>query len=531
MGVLPVFENKKRFGILKIVSVIITMAGVMTSFVFINVTDWVVVIGNGTQVDYVESFDLLMNEMQEHYVMNEWKEIDYDEIREELMPKVMEANENQDREAYYLALQEYVNYFHDGHIWLEANTAAGVEARNHVVTKLEGNDYGFSLFTIDSGETIAILVEDGSEAMENGILDGTVITKWNGVPVDKAISNAEYLLIDREPVLTNMELMKPLYFAGMGGETITISFLDKKGTERTASIKSTGSYDERLNYAVECLFHRYHFPSDQEIINMTDEERKEMMMDAYQHNENFKSEMITSDCGYLAITSEQLDVYKDTLAEIKGSYPEVTELVDQKLESMKAQGMKKLIIDTRGNAGGYPMILQAVTSLFTKKEIDMGYEAYRPYVGGTIRRSVTRTVPANGKWADLPIIVLTNAECCSSGDGLVYALSQCSNVKTVGISNSQGIYQSVGGVCYTTNSDFSVRYPVFYAFDSNGEPMIDPKGDRECRVPIDEIIPITQEGALEIFTYEKKEDLDYEIKYALDLFPMDISKTGAGLNQ
>ena len=446
MAVIPCLEKIKRFGMVKALSNAMTVAGVFVSLYMIIVNEMAVIIGNGTHLSYTESFELLTSEMEKHYVMNEWKGIDYDSIKAELMPEIRKAEENNDPAAFYIALRKYINNFHDGHIWVTPNTQRGIDGMLSAASQLEGNDHGFSLFTINTGETIAVLVEEGCEAMEMGISEGTIITKWDGVPIDEAIAQSEFLGVEGMPVLANAQIVKPIYFAGTGGETVEVTFIDKDGSEKTAVLKSIGSYSERLSYAENCLYHVMprRFPSQSELTEMTEEEVMALVSKLKGMNENFRSEMITEDCGYLVINSEEIDVVKDTAAEITGSYPEVTELVDRKLEEMKAQGMKKLVIDTRNNGGGYEIIINAVVTLFTEKEIDLGTEMYIPYTGGEMRKIKQHIIPANGKWADIPVVVLTNAQCGSSGDGLVYALSQCPNVTTAGICESEGIFECIG---------------------------------------------------------------------------------------
>lgn len=517
MAVFPFFEKRKRFSFFKVLSNVFTISGFCVSIYFLIVSDMAVVIGNGTHLSYSESFELLTSEMEKHYVMNDWKGIDYDKIKADLMPEIIEAEKNNDAGAFYIALQKYINFFHDGHIRIEPHTHKGIEAFLAEASSSNGNDYGFSLFTLSTGETVAVLVEDGCEAMEYGISDGTVITKWDGEPIDKAISEAEFIAIEGEPVLANMELRKPLYFAGTGGDTVDVTFAAQDGTEKTVTVKSMGSYEERLGYAEECLFHQKHIPPQSELAEMTKEEINALLSELEKANENFRSGMITDDCGYLVINSEEINVVKDTIAQIKGTYPQVTELVDKKLEEMKAQGMKKLVIDARNNGGGYEVIINAVVTLFAEREIYMGTEMYIPYTGGEMRTIKQYIIPANGKWADIPVIVLTNAQCGSSGDGLVYALSQCPNVRTAGISDTEGIYQSIGARCYLTDGDFSVHYSMFPTVDENGDLFIDTGVDRISRIGLDERIPVTRDAALEIFTFDT-EGSDYELEYALGMF-------------
>ena len=68
-------------------------------------------IGNYSRCGYVENFDRIMADMKKNYVLNDWKEIDYDKIRANLMPKVEEAEKNHDSKTYYKVLREYMILF------------------------------------------------------------------------------------------------------------------------------------------------------------------------------------------------------------------------------------------------------------------------------------------------------------------------------------------------------------------------------------------------------------------------------------
>ncbi len=500
------------------VSSVIVGAATVVGLVFgtfnMTVNNDMVHLCNSSKEGYVESFDKIVADMKEHYVLNEWKEIDYEKIVSAIRPKVEIAEKNNDPVAYYKAIYEYVNIFHDGHIWIAPLDADGSAICNQAYKELAGNDYGFSLFTIDTGETIAVMVEEGSEANKLGINNGTVITKWNGTEIDKAISEADCILASSCPVKANEDMIKPVYFAGTGGETIEVCFIDENGGEKSVTISSIGYYDKRLNKAIQRFFNQYEFDSEA-FVQMTVEEREAAFETLKAANENFRLEMLTDNCGYLAITVEEYDTVGDVIAEIKGEYPDITELVNAKLEDLKSRGMRELVLDLRNNGGGYPIIMCEVVSLFTNDEIDMGYNALK--INGEYMTLTEYSVKADGRWADLPVVALTNSQCGSSGDGFVYALSRCPNVTTMGITCSDGIYQNIGGYVVLPDSNLYLHYPIFYAVDSNGDLMIDTKVDRLTRIPLDAYIPVTKEAALMIFGENSR---DYEAEYAVNYLDM-----------
>lgn len=507
--------NKKM--LYKVSSVIVgaaTVVGLVFGTFNMTVSNTMVHLCNTSNESYVESFDSIVADMNEHYVMNEWKEIDYEKIAAVIRPKVEAAEKNNDPVAYYKAIYEYISMFHDGHIWIAPLDADGSTICSQAYKELAGNNYGFSLFTIDTGETIAIMVEDGSEANALGINNGTVITKWNGIEIDKAISEADCILASSCPVKANEDMVKPIYFAGTGGETIEVSFIDESGSEKSATINSIGYYDKRLNKAIQRFFNQYEFDSEA-FAQMTDEEKPSAFEALKAANENFRSEMLTDNCGYLAITVEEYDTVDDVIAEIKGQYPDITELVNAKLKELQARGMTKLVLDLRNNGGGYPLIMCEVVSLFTNDEIDMGCNAIK--INGEYITVTEYSVKADGRWADLPVVVLTNSQCGSSGDGFIYALSRCPNVTTMGITCSDGIYQNIGGFIVLPDSNLYLHYPIFYSLDSHGDLMIDTKADRLTRIPLDAYIPVTKEAALMIFG---ENDRDYEAEYAVNFLDM-----------
>lgn len=443
-------------------------------------------VNNYTAQSYTKSFHSTIHAMQREYVLSEWKEIDYDALERDIMPMVESAEKKQDHIDYGIALMTYAYRFYDGHVAFEAMNDTDTEV---LCERLAGNDYGFSLITLDDGSTIAVLSDSDCKAYAAGIKDGTIITRWNGVPIKNALKDIEciYPELLTFPVADNEALVKPLFLAGKGPDEIEVSFLDTDNSEKTVSLQCIGSYRERLELALSRFYH-----SDIE-------------------DENFSCKMLSKNCGYLRISEESYDTFSDSMASIKGEYPEVTEMLDEKLQTLRDSGMENLIIDLRGNKGGSAFICPAVASLFAKES----YFASRiaKYENGkSIPMNTKIVVEANGKYADIKTAVLVNAECCSSGDGLADNLSRLPNVTLMGITSSNGIDQTTGGYCFTTDGDYVIKYPIILSLDENGDPHIDTRADRVSRVPLDEHIPITKEAALTIFSGKGDYELDYVLR-------------------
>lgn len=481
------FLYKRKYSY-RIVAVAINLFAVVGFLTFFSLhSSTYTNINNFTTQSYTESFRSTIKTMQKEYVLSEWKEIDYNALEKEIMPMIKQAEEKQDKIAYGIALLTYAYRFYDGHVAFEAIDVADTEK---ICDRIAGNDFGFSMITLDNGKTIAVLTEQNSKAYTLGIHDGTVITKWNGIPIDRAKQNIEcmYPSLLTFPVAQNEEYFKSIFLAGKGSEEMEVSFLTDGEKEKTITLKSIGNYRTRLECAISRFYHS----------NIEDE--------------NFSCKMLTDNCGYLRIASETYNMLLESAASIKGEYPEITEMLDNKLNTLRASGMDRLIIDLRGNSGGSDFITPAVASLFAKKSyLSTTLGKYRD--GKYIPLNTQLEVAANGKYADIPVVVLVNGQCVSSGDGLAENLSLLPNVTLMGITASNGSDQTIGGFCFTTNGEFVIKYPTFMNLDQNGDPRIDTNADRISRIPLDEQIALTKKAALSIFNGKGDYELDYAVDY------------------
>lgn len=161
--------------------------------------------GNYTQDKYVSCFESIICQMEKDYILSDWKEIDYEKIKKEIMPMVETAEETADEALFCMALLRYQYYFYDGHVMLEAINTKGEEALLEAKRRLAGNDYGFSMLRLDDGSVIAILVDENSEAYKKGIRFGTQIKTFDGVEINEAIDGVEcvYPDIHSFPVKSN----------------------------------------------------------------------------------------------------------------------------------------------------------------------------------------------------------------------------------------------------------------------------------------------------------------------------------------
>ncbi len=481
---IPDSKKEKRFKISNVIKGLMMCGGAVTYFVVIVLLVQNTYVTDYSELGWAESFSCMIDTMSESYVSRNYKNIDFEGLKARFVPMVEEAEENNDKKAFAKVLLEYQYEFYDSHIWFAQNS----DILNQAEEELVGNDYGLSMYQLSSGDTIAIMVEEDSQAEKAGIHNGTVIKEWNGVAVDEAMQDVRCLDYWYQfEVLENEALMKPIFLAGQGGETVTVTFISDDGSTKNVQLDSMGSYKSRESAALNHFYSRNRISDD-----------------------NFSCKMLNQDVGYLRITREHYgDEMYDIWTYVVGKHKKVYDEIDAKLQELSDNGMKYLVIDLRNNGGGYEQISDAVASLFADRRLTNKTGIERN--GNIIPITKFHTFD-EGKWKELPVAVLVNDAAVSSGDVLTHLLSQCPNVTVMGITSSSNSAQTVGGCCYLSGDMFEIYYPIINSLDENNE-VLEVTADRQARVGFDLRIPVDYDAAMLIFSDSEK---DYELDYAVD---------------
>ena len=452
------------------------------------------IVHNYTRMSYTQSFKKMLATMEKEYCLSSWKKIDYDGLLKEYLPRVEEAEKNNDESAYAAVVTEVTYRFYDYHVY----TALGDDIYDSVMNSLTGNDYGLSMMKLDDGTVVAIVVEDGNGMLYDephditklGIHNGTQIVAWDGKEINEAIDETECInSIIQFSVKSNEDFFRPAFLAGKGGETVDVTFIDDNGSEKHAQLNRIGDYSGRLSGVLIKFLH------------------------LHDYTPNFTTKMLDDKCGYLLVRSEYYSTFYDNLSVIRsGYYPELVEFYASKIEELKAQGMEYLVIDIRNNGGGYDNVAGALASLFTDEKKYMcgfGYEDETGY-----HTTENNYIFPDGRYKDLPVVVLVNLTCGSAGDGMAKFLGECDNVTLMGITASAGVNQNNGGIMYLTKN-ISVYYPIALTLSSENVPLIDTDQTREGRIPLEAKIPMTKEFVLKTCDWNSEEDpqLDYAADY------------------
>lgn len=418
-----------------------------------------------------DAYISLCNYLEKNYIMNEWKKIDYDKLKKDGLVLVKEAEQTGNLDKYYMALDDLVETFHDGHMGLSF-----YNKNEYILNKVKKfNDYGLSLITLDDGNTIAVDVDKNLE-----IKAGDTIIKWNGIPIDKAIENVKTPM--NGELLEHEKILKTFYLSGVGGDTVEVTYINSNNEEKTTILNKLNSNLPRALTAYSKFNHT--------------------------HNDKmYDYKMLNDNTGYLKIGKEETDNINDGIAYLTGNHKYAREMYRKDLRKLRNKGMTRLIIDVRNNGGGYDEVATALASLFTKQKMYAFSQGIKDKNGN--KNLTKRYVLADGEFSDIEVLVLTNMRCASAGDGMVLYLSRIEGIKVAGLTNPEGINQESGGLIFMPKGAV-INYPTGLVLDQNGNPNIDIDDRRISRNPVDIKIPLTKENALKIFNGE-----DYELEWAI----------------
>ena len=470
--------------------VIISVFSVVLLFIEI-VLIWAVLlrpnVGNYSKLGWTDSLNCAIDYMEQEYVLNDWKQIDYGMLREKYIPRMQEIEESGDENAYIYLLYEFTNEFHDGHVSVRGDFST----RSTVMSQFAGNDFGLSMFRCSTGEVIAVLVDSESSCIEYGIHDGTVITKWNGIPVDEAAEKVLCLDASYEfKTWENIHIAQPIFLAGQGGDEVEVTFINDAGDEKTVTLTAKGDYYNRRTAALDIIY-------DSNVIQ----------------GENYSNRIINENIGYIRINEEEYstDPWFNTKCTLSSFSKEIYEDLYRRLEAMKKEGVDRIILDLRNNNGGYGFESRTVASLFVDGDIPCKLQYDKD--GKAIVASTVKPIENQGPFSDMKVVVLVNGETCSAGELMTYYLANAENVIIVGSTSTWGAAQSTGGSAILTDSKYSIRFPILPETDENGLPCVDVGADYHTRIEMDYVVEYDLNEAVNLFEHPEN---DYVLEKAID---------------
>ncbi len=449
-------------------------------------------------VDFVKDFEDGFAYMKAHYILAEHKGIDWDELYAEYLPLFEEANRDRDEVRNAAVWLRFTAEFNDGHTGFSPSTIReDRELYDKINDYINGNDYGLSLMGLADGSFVAVCVEPDSALTAAGIHNGTVITGWDGMGILEAAqlseANAAFNHADKD----NELFAQAIYAAGVGGDSVTLTYIADDGSEQSIILPKLGSYTERME-------------STMDTVNRGVEVG------------NLEWAQVSEDACCLRIKA----MMSTAIEETEGDFAPMQVGITEKLAEFESLGCDKLIIDMRSNSGGSGNMVKALAELFapvgehyyaTDGLWDSENNCYATdpstgrYLAGTRNTYTGRDV-----WGGKPIVILVNSLSVSAADHLTAILSGFGNVTVMGLTESNGSAQGVGSVALETGM---LAFSACLLLDENGDIFIDSGADLESSNDIDIRIPFDTQAVAALFDRDEDYVLDYALDYLENLLP------------
>jgi len=434
--------------------------------------------GEGAEADdfsdmsYTRAFEAMVEKFRLEYAFTDYYELDWDELYDEYIPLIEEAQNNNDSDLFALTMQDFIWQIPDGHVSMSLTIATYEE----FIYNTDGG-LGIAIREIDDGSVIVTYVTEDSPADEAGIELQAEITEINGLPIDEAIENTlAYSAPFSTEHVRNLQKMRYVTRYPIGTE-VEISFINPDEDEETVTLTASSEFEsfEHSSFAVDLT--GYELP----------------VQYAPVEDEAFLRVEITSfsDDSRLSIQLWERMLQQAISAEVPG-----------------------IIIDMRNNGGGSGYLADQMAAYFFQEVLELGNAGvYDEGLGEFFfdPDSVDLFIlPPEDLRYDGEVVVLVGPSCASACEFFSYNMTVADRTTIIGQYPSAGLG---GGVTqFFMPDNITVQMTASRAVDNDGEIHIEGIG-----VVPDVRVPVTVE------TLFSEEDvvLQAAVDYLNDLLGLD----------
>lgn len=369
-----------------------------------------------SSMTWVDAFNALIDRLEERYSFTEVRNIDWEALRAEYGPRIQQAQDDNDIGAYLGALFELAAGVEDAHVSVQPTTAESLTALQQFLAPLgadyAGNIGAYGTLVTDPanpgagpGDTFEIVsVGDDSPAQQAGWLPGTQIVSINGQSIPERLEQIPPWLIgsaistpEKARFLSSQALLLfPV------GETVTIEYIQPDESDVRSVDLVVGQYDQGAPAAPTPTS-----PAPLETSTYTDID------------------------GYTVIK----------WADFEQDIPERIAVLEAALAHQQTvDGSKGIILDMRGNSGGWAALYMTMASYFFSADNPMPTGTFDSWeydetAGELVRNSVPDYLLSSPK-PNLaytgPLTVLVDQNCGSSCEFFTQTLQALGRATVIG---------------------------------------------------------------------------------------------------
>ena len=407
-----------------------------------------------SDLSYPEAFDALVDKLSVEYAFTEYKDIDWEALREQYLPRFEEADEENNPVEYLRALRDFSYEIPDGHV-----NGPFVAEDFQFAT---GGGLGIAIRDVDDERVIVNFVLEGSPAEEAGIELGTEILAINGEDVDDVID---------------------------------------------ASVPASGPFSTDHFRRLQQLRYAIRFPIGEQVevtFQNEDEEPETVTLTAIPERESFNFSSFN-----VGLTGFELPLAYDILEDSGYGYVQIYSFSDNELltvqlwermiRSLNQNGVEGLIIDMRQNGGGSGFLADQMAAYFFDEELELGNTGrYQEDIGEFYFNEdyVDRFyLPSEDLRYSGEVAVLVGPNCASACEFFSYDVTIQDRAAIVGQYPTAGLGGSVDRVLMPLNEFF--QFTAGRAVDMNGDIHIEGIGvEPTVEVPVTEETLFTDEDVV-----------------------------------
>ncbi len=398
-----------------------------------------------SDLSYTEAFDALVDQLKNEYAFTEYKDIDWEALRDEFHGRFEEADANDDELEYLRALRDFSWQIPDGHI---SGPFVGDDFRAAAIGGI-----GIAIRELEDGRVLVNFLLDDGPAADAGMELRAEILAMNGQPISDHISNTVSYFAPYSTEHTRR--LDQLLFATRFpiGTEVEVTYQNPGGLPQTVTLEAVSEVDS-FNFWLE------------------DETR-----DGFELPLEYEY-LADEGVGYVQIFS----FFDNDLLTIQ--------LWERMIQDMNENDVPAIIIDMRKNGGGRGFLADQMAAYLFDEPLVTGNTAFYDEDRGEFYMNPDYEdeyfLPSEEFRYHGDIVVLVGPDCASACEFFSFDMTLEDRATIVGIYPTAGLGGSVDDVAMPADETF--RFTQGRAVDPDGNIHIEGIG-----VVPDIHVPLTEE--------------------------------------
>ncbi|MEZ4769616.1 MAG: serine hydrolase [Caldilineales bacterium] len=168
----------------------------------------------------LESFNSLIDLLAVRYSYTDLRGLDWEQIRQEYLPRVEAADAAGDFPAYYAAMNDLALSIKDAHVYLSTNSFENKSAAAEPFDQAFGGGLGVEAMELSDGRVVVTYLEPEGPGAQAGWQVGTEIVSVDGVAIGDRIDTLPILESAGNPEVIRLQQTKNALAFPAGAETI-----------------------------------------------------------------------------------------------------------------------------------------------------------------------------------------------------------------------------------------------------------------------------------------------------------------------